>query len=80
MEGKACHTFGRQIILEIDTMIFKIALLELGLFNKAGGLGIAQRIYGYTWAAIYSVLWRLTSPLESHHVCSPKGQLYSQQL
>lgn len=56
MEGKACPTFGRQNILEIDTMIFKIALLELGLFNKPGGSGIAQRIYGYIWAAIYSVL------------------------
>lgn len=46
MEGKACYTFGRQTILEIDTMIFKIALFDLGLFNKPGGLGIAQRIYG----------------------------------
>lgn len=56
MEGKACPTFGRQNILEIDTMIFKIALLELGLLKKPGGSGIAQRIYGYIWAAIYSVL------------------------
>lgn len=48
MESKAYHTFGREIILEID-IIFKITLLELGLFNKPGALGIAQRIYGYKW-------------------------------